>query len=436
MASTDDPSHQLQNQYELLERQAGDQVPPDDATRLKELGEALDENKPYPVYEGPDGKESYTATTVRNYLLRLRVDVCKNGHSLTEISPEEFNELMGDLDEDRARSTTTQTQSAAKHFYRYHDDLGVDPEEIVIFEEDRSAKEVDPDDLITHDELEALRQEVDGTQNPIRNRALLEMLVYTGQRLRALQTLRIKDVHPEEKPGHILLNDGADGLKDATERGRYRPLLAARKYVREWKERHPQRDDPEAWFFIGQPGHSGSDTSSPWSSSAMRRMLYRAADKAGIYDRETDTGKKPKPHAFRHFWYTSMRRDPDFDPEDLKAAGGWSESSNTPELIYKNFKDEEHMERLEVAAGEREPDDEIDRFIPETCPVCGEPLKSHWKECPACEERLVEDPTREAEEDVMSDRFQAEDEEIAEVAKEIQQAIMENPELLREYLDE
>jgi integrase len=300
----------------------------------------------------------------------------------------------------------------------------------VVFEVDQSQKQVDPDDILTHEEIEAIRREVDASVNPIRDRALLEMLIYTGQRIRALQTLRIKDVNADESPGYVLLNDEIEGLKRATQRGRRRPLLASRKYVRDWLERHPQRDDPDAWLFIGQPSHSTSDPDKPWSAEQMRRMLRRAAKRAGIENYKD----RVHPHAFRHYWYTNMRLRENADPEDLKAVGGWSEGSNTPEEIYKNFHDDEHGKRLERDLGHREKDD-IRQFIPETCPVCAEPLEKHWSQCPNCGEDFEEDIVQEVEEDTIDAKYNAEDDEKKTTWEDIQQLLMENPERAKELLD-
>lgn len=425
---TDEPAQLVQNEFDLLDREAGGSVPEDDARRLIEFGRAIYRDIPYPEYEGPEGKLSFSASTVRQYLLRLRVDVLKNAHTLTDISAEEFNELMVELDADRARSTTTQAQSSAKHFFRYHDDLGVDPDAIAIFDEDQSQKQVDPASLLTFDEIEAIRREIDNSVNPIRNRAFLEMLVYTGQRIRALRTLRLGDVHPEEKPGYLMLNPDVDGLKNALERGRRRPLLASRKYVREWKERHPQRGDPDAWFFVAQANHANSNPDMPWSYDAMVRTLKRAAKRAGI----ENYNERVHPHAFRHFWYTSMRKQENADPEDLKAVGGWKEGSSTPEMVYKNFEDEEHGERLERQLGYRD-SEETRRFIPELCPVCGEPLEAHWKQCPNCGEEFVDDRLREAEQDVAAQKHE-QDEEDPDKWADVQRILLDNPEKLEEIL--
>jgi hypothetical protein len=60
-------------------------------------------------------------------------------------------------------------------------------------------------DMFTEDEGNALRRACGQSELPTRNRALLELLIFTGQRLGALLTLRIGDVDTRE--GYIYLND-------------------------------------------------------------------------------------------------------------------------------------------------------------------------------------------------------------------------------------
>lgn len=424
--SSDSPRTLLENQYALLEeRVASGAITESDAELLAEFGRALDENRPRPKVEIDGETRSGSASTVRQYLIRLRRDVAENGHELASIDAETFNDAMADLDADRARSTTQQAQSAAKLFYGYHSDLGVDADELEIFETDSTQRRVEPRSLLRPGEVEALRDAIDQTQNPLRNRALLELMIYTGQRIRALQTLQVGDVEVDEKPGAIYLNDDVEGLKGAEERGRYRPLTAARAHVRDWLKRHPRGDDPEAWLFVGAPSHPQTDLDRPWHTTSMRGMLKRAAVNAGIQDEGEPN--RVTPHAFRHYWYTHMRMDEGVDPEKLKAAGGWSKNSNTPEQIYQNFADEELMDGIAEDLGLVE-SETVSAFIPDLCPSCGEPLEAHWDRCPVCNEHLRDDLLRDAEEDTMRDRHDSEDRDQAETLAEIQRLILEDPE--------
>lgn len=85
-------------------------------------------------------------------------------------------------------------QSAVSKFYQYHNDHNVVHTDIVIAKQEQTS--VDDRDMYTVEEGTALRETCD---HP-RYRALLELLLNTGQRLRAMQTLEVKDVDTEGGP--------------------------------------------------------------------------------------------------------------------------------------------------------------------------------------------------------------------------------------------
>ena len=297
--SADTDPTPLRKEYALIERQAGTYMSTEDANRLDGFGRALEGTDPEGEGAGDLGRD-YSPSTIRQYLLRLRVDLSTAETELSSATASAVNERLEALDADRARSTTVQAQSAAKLFYRFHRDLGVDPGDISVFEAERSATGPARADELTGEDLDALRREIDASGYPVRNRALLELLVHTGERIGTLQSLRLRDVRPDAAPPHLRLDGDAGGT------GRRIPLQGARRYARTWKQRHPRRGDPEAWYFVGRPTHGSTSADRPWSTSEMRRTLYRAADRAGI-------DKPVHPEALRHYGADSTTGRPTAD---------------------------------------------------------------------------------------------------------------------------
>lgn len=127
-------------------------------------------------------------------------------------------------DDGLTENTVSNYQGPLRVFYRFHD-FGVTPDEITIITPTQST--VDPDDLLTDEELRAIRKSIDSP----RNRAIFEFLFNTGTRNTATRTLRVGDV--DLRWGLFHLNDEADGLKGADERGTERPLLGAEPAIRE-----------------------------------------------------------------------------------------------------------------------------------------------------------------------------------------------------------
>ncbi|MFC7185614.1 hypothetical protein [Halorubrum yunnanense] len=144
-----------------------------------------------------------------------------------------------------SKGTIRTYQFALRIFYRYHSDLGVDPEQIAIYSEDDDSS-VDPDDMLTRDKIERLK---DAADHP-RDKMILTLLLYTGMRSNALRTLRVKDVkhlNDENKTGRYRFNPSVDhGLKGADDRNGWRPLLLAEGAVRQWVNNyHPARGDDD-----------------------------------------------------------------------------------------------------------------------------------------------------------------------------------------------
>jgi integrase len=266
-----------------------------------------------------------------------------------------------------ADSTMSQWQSAVTKFYEYHDDLGIDHEEVVVTRQPKTT--VDERDMYTKEEIEQLREAVSNT----RDRCVLELLLNTGQRIRAIQTLRVKDVDVEE--GVYYLNTNESGLKGADKNGKKRPLLGAKRPVYDWLKDHPT-GEPEDYLITCLPTAQRGTAGEKLSQSTIRARLKRIADDAGV-------NKPPNPHNFRHYFVTACKRDYGMDESTIKHLIGHGPNSKIMETTYAHLTDDDHIKAAEVAADLREPD-ETSPLTPQVCPTCSEQLDPGAKACPAC----------------------------------------------------
>jgi integrase len=357
---------------------------------LLKYATAVDPDTVRHSYQVDGETRTHSPRTIEGYLQCLRI-ASEDGFDLLEDSADEFNDLMARMHDEQGKSKSTclRYQCAAQAFYRYHDDLGVDPDDIETFTPDSSSKH-DELDMFTDDEVTALRRACGESNMHTRNRALLELLIFTGQRINALLTLRVKDVDVEA--GYIYLNDEyADeqgGLKGALRRGRKRPMFGARKYVRDWIQYHPEGDDPEAWLFIGNPNHWKTDPDDHWATVSADHVLRRIGDAAGV-------DKPVNAHNFRHYAATVLYRDYDVDGDTIRMLFGHVKGSSALEDTYSHLFDEDYIHKAEEALGFRE-EESASTFTPDTCPTCGEILQDHWRQCPSCQE--VFGPTEDFEE--------------------------------------
>lgn len=345
-----------------------------------EWADALDEGTASHKYRVDGDVKTFKPETVTDYMMTVRV-CCREGLDLLDASAGDVNDLMDEMHDSGSRSkgTLAKYQSALSTFYRYHN-LGVDPDEIHVYTPDSSPQH-DELDMFEESEVDALRAACGDTQNPVRNRAFLELLIYTGQRITALLTLRLKDVDVDG--GYIYLNDDYDrehgGLKGALARGRKRPMFGARKFVRDYTQIGRADADPDDWLFVGDPTIATTKEGEHWTNA--QGMLKRLAETAGV--------EKPvNPHNFRHYCATVLKRDYDnVDDDTIRMLFGHVEGSGTLKKTYQHLFDEDYIEKAEVALGYKNADgEETPTFTPDACPTCGELLESDWRRCPNCDE--------------------------------------------------
>jgi len=305
-----------------------------------------------------------------------RIGVNKYNTSLSEATADDINNLMTDLSTGNhpnvkgsgfANNTIRNSQGCIRRFYRYHTDLGVDPEDITMISGDDT--HVDDRDMLTRDEIDRMRDAAPDA----RDLAIFDLLLYTGQRNTAIRSLRIKDVDLDE--GVYYLNSEADGLKGAEKNGSKRPLLGAVGSIREWLRYHPFSDNPDAYLITGKPRYSNPDP----DSMVSRNTLARATNQLG---KKANVDKPTNPHAIRHNFVTIAKREYNMDDATVKHLIGHSPDSDVMERTYSHLSDEDHIRAAEEAAGIREPSEDSS-LSPDIC-HCGEPLPKGAAACPRC----------------------------------------------------
>ena len=392
------------------------------------LLDAFDERKP--TTPKPEGDRHRELRTLGQWSNRLRTMATRLDGELTDASPSEINTLLRDMAEGKppavkdaglATNTMNGYSSTLRIFYGFHD-LEPTKDEIATFSTEKQA--VDERDMFTAEEIDRMREAVD---HP-RNQCIFELLIYTGQRIRALQTLRIKDIDLEDGTFH--LNDEDGGLKGA--KGK-RPLLGAESAVREWYKYHPNSNDPEAYLLTyRQEYRSDADGSEPIGQRSINGALKKIGDRANV-------DKPCNAHNFRHNFVTIAKRKFDMDDSTIKALIGHDADSKVMETTYAHLTDEDHIKHAEIAVGKRDPDDEDTALSPEICPTCDEPLPEAAKACPSC--GLTFTPDAKSAEDVIEDSLyeakgEAKDESEEMAVDALRDVIKNNPELLAELIEE
>lgn len=393
-----------------------------DADLILEYGEAFDpENITTPRPDGASHKELSTLRTYLNDLGRIAKQT-----ELATATADDINEVMQSFlrgtadsvkDAGLAKSTTRTYQMVAKSFYGYHDDLECDPSGITGLKEQSSP--IDPGDMLEREEIHELR---DVATHP-RDRAIVDLFLYTGQRATAIRTMQLKHLNLQE--GVYKLNSAADGLKGADENANRRPLLLAESSVRNWVQSHPDKDNQEAYLITAKPRYSNPDPTAPVSHDVFT-YLTEQLEASVSFD------KPVNPHALRHNFVTVAKRDYDMDNEVIKHLIGHSPSSRVMETTYAHLSDDDYIEAARRAMGNGEYEEDESPLTPPICSNCGENVSHDAKACEGCGVRFTPD-TPHLKQDAESRIVQVQNEKEGEIVQEILKNVRENPD---DYLGE
>lgn len=336
----------------------------DHHTAILEYSKAIDPNT---SLAGP----TKSVRTVETYTDNLRRFQERAGEPLLELSTDDVRAVVDRMNEELSTQSVAQYQSAIKGFYRYHDGHDVDPDEIAV--QTTSEVGINEKEVLTGEEFHALREAAD---NP-RDRCIIDLFGYTGQRIRVIQTLRVRDVDPSDgATGAYWLNTDVDGLKGAEKAMSRRPLLGAKRAVMDWLSYHPT-GEPDDYLITVMPSSGRGEPGAMVSQNTLRRAIKGAAERAGI-------DKPVNPHAFRHFFATSAKRDYDMDDETIRRLLGHGPGSRIMETTYRHLTDDDVITDAEVSFGAEVPEEEESSFTPPSCPTCSEALSPGAKACSRC----------------------------------------------------
>ncbi|MCU4718888.1 tyrosine-type recombinase/integrase [Halapricum hydrolyticum] len=394
---------------------------------VRELCDAYDDHNV--MMATPEDEGTREVSTLMSWLYRLMAFAQER--DLTTATADELKRDIQDMhdgshpqvkDGGIQKSTLRSYQAALRKFYTYHDGFEVDPDDIPMF--DQEASPVDPNDMLTKEEIQEARE---AAGNP-RDRLIFDLLLYTGQRREALRTLRLKDVDAED--GTYRLNPTVEGLKGATKRNGNRPLLGARGAVQNWLEYHPDTSDPDNYLITARPGYSAVDPSEPVTGETIRRVMAEIK-------KNTSIEKPMHPHALRHNFVTIAKRDYDLADDTIKYLIGHSADSTVMETTYSHLSGDDHVKRAEEAWGIREPEEES-ILTPDVCKVCGNPLEPNAKACSRCGTVYTPDANEaqnQMEEQAQEAKERADTLEEYKDADKIAQAIDDDPKLAAELMD-
>lgn len=371
--------------------------------------------------------------TLRQWLVSLAGFARDLDGALVDATPDELNIVAQRMYDGEAatvtkalsKNTVRSRQNSLKKFLR-HAHAEADADEISRF--DQQSTLVDPEDMLTREEFHALRN---APEHP-RDQAIVDLLLYTGQRNTAIRTLRVKDVRLEDEK--YRLNDEADGLKGADLIGTWNPLLGATGSVRDWLQHHPEPDNEKAYLLTERRNSVVRDPTTTISDDTVNRVLREAAKVAA--EEYPEIERKPtNAHAMRHNFVTMCKRDYEMDDDVIKRLIRHKPESDVMNTTYAHLSDSDYMEKARAAMGYDVEDDgeEGSPMTPEHCDVCQEPLAPSAKACPSC--GTVFTPDARASKDALQEEaegmvVEVDGEQEARVVQAVLKDLRENPEEL------
>jgi integrase len=379
-------TQQFERELEKVEEDKDNFVNPDNVEAIKHMAKAY--HKDNMLVDVPDGEQSNAVSTLENYVRKCRrfaYDV-----DLKDTSEMELKELLQQFkdgshpsvkDDGLTNGTLRLYSIGLRKFYKVHTDVGINYDNIPVPTQEESS--VDPDDMLTRDEIQELRSAARNN----RDLALFDFLIYTGQRASATRTLKIKHLKIEEE--QFRLNGEGEGLKGADENGKWRDLLLSAASIRQWLQTgHPNPDDPEAYVFCPLPQFANGGPFREDRNLTDEEVAQTQMGQSSVYEtlrrmkERTDVDRPLNPHALRHNFVTiALRRGV---PESaIKHQLGHAPDSRVMESTYAHLKDSDHIREARDAFN-LETEEVESELTPEVCPRCGDNPPENAKLCPWC----------------------------------------------------
>jgi len=283
-----------------------------------------------------------------------------------------------------------------------------------------------PNDILTREEVLKLINHAD---NP-RDKCLIAMLYDTGARPGEIINLKVKDVKLNGSYGEIYVN-GKTGMRRI-------PIVFSIPYLMRWLNNHPERDNPEARLFTKlKDGRGGEDLTEIGLTGLIKRLVKRAGINKRIY-----------PYIFRHSRLTELANV--LREHQLKAFAGWTAGSRMAEHYVRLAGLDIDSSILEYYGLPSKKQEEEKILKPKICPRCQSVNEPNAVTCERCS--LLLDERYALSTIGMEQELRREIESIRKFMTQYAKLIVEvmvfrdpetaktyirqNPDLLRQYIDE
>lgn len=285
---------------------------------------------------------------------------------------------------------------------------------------------VDEDQLLEEEEVADLKR---AARCP-RDKALIEFLADSADRVSLASQLRVGDVHDldTDRPYYTPNPEGANhkGSPDK----RY-PILYSKAELRSYLNHHHVDPRPEAplWHVVRGYDHDNPQEGA-MSGDRIRDMLRGCKRRAGI-------DKPTNPHNFRHTAITRLARE-GITKEQIQHVAGWSDDRMFER--YNHTTDRERNDQLRVKFGLLDEEDTTTSpQAPTICGTCREQVSPTTRFCPNCAAPVTDKSRRSAEdyeEQLFESMAAAGSDDLVDAIRTVRQLAEEHPLLKTALLDD
>lgn len=330
-----------------------------------------------------------------------------------ELDEEDIRNLVEWIqNRDVTDSTVNSYKQVLKRFYRwlYENPKGEHPEPVDwINTTRRQGNDTLPKDLLTQDEV----RDIIEAAGSARDKAFIAVLWETGARIGELIDLEVGDIEDNDH-GKKVVVDGKTGERRL-------PLIESSPYLNRWLNQHPTKgDDDPLWCSSRAPYQQ-------LTYQAIRKFLDRSAGAA-------DVDKPTNPHHFRHSRATYLAARDEFNEFKLCQWFGWVQGSDVP-ARYLHLSGADIDEAYGRMHGLEPEDGQEDEETVFPCPRCEELNAPEDRYCSRCGQALNVSAAEEIEVAEEKTTSSAESEDM-EMALQLTQKMMENPNLVEEFLEQ
>jgi len=216
-------------------------------------------------------------------------------------------------------------------------------------------------DMLQEDEVMKM---IKGVNHP-QEKAVIALLWETGCRVGELCNCNMEDIVEVANRSKIILV-GKTGVRE-------RELIVSQKYVKNWIDVHPFKDQLKKPLFLS---FSHKRFHLRATTFCIEQLCNKARLKAGIKKRVT-------PHIFRHSRATFLA--PHLKEAEMRQYFGWSRDSNMPGIyIHLSQSDVNSKYESIVTGKKREMEPEPSLLLPKACHWCGEKNEPTVRYCSRC----------------------------------------------------